>query len=143
MDGRRISVRALRTMHYHGAPLAFDPLEELSMTDRTYDLNSWLESYQQTCSSFGKVQQEGLKSLERFVRLHQGLAAEVLEGGLAQARLTLSARPAGTQALTELLRKHAELAVQLSEKLKTRAAELTQLAREVQKAAGYSADQAA
>jgi hypothetical protein len=114
------------------------------MTDRTYDLSSWLESYQQTCSSFGKVQQEGLRALERFMRVHQGLAAEILEAGLAQARLTLSARaPGGAPAVTELLRKHAELGAQLAERLKMRAAEFAQLAREVEESAACSADKAA
>jgi hypothetical protein len=124
-------------MHYHVAPISPACLEELNMTDRTLDLNGWLESYQSACSSVGKIQVDGLKVLERFVRTHQGLTTEVLEAGLAQARLTLGTRAmTGTQALAELLRKQSELGAQLAEKLKARAAEFTALARELQESVG-------
>jgi hypothetical protein len=62
------------------------------MTDRTYDLNAWLETYKDTFTSFTRAQYDGFKALERFARFHYAVADDVLEAGLAQAKATLSAR---------------------------------------------------
>jgi len=103
------------------------------MTTRTYDLNTWLETYKETFASFAKAQQDGFKALERFARFHYAVAGDCLDAGLAQAKAALSARAAvGTQALAELLAKQAELGNQLSEKLRARAQEFSTLATEVQ-----------
>ena len=81
-------------------------------------------------------------ALERFARFHYDVAGDVLEGGLAQAKATLSAHAgAGTQAMADLLQKQAELGTQLSEKLKARAQEFSVLAGEVQESVGsFAAD---
>jgi hypothetical protein len=103
------------------------------MTDRTYDLQAWLETYKETFTSFAKAQQEGFKALERFARFHYAVAGDVLEASLAQAHAAFGVRAtAGTQAIADLLKKQAELGTQLSDKLRTRAQEFSTLAGEVQ-----------
>jgi predicted phage-related endonuclease len=114
------------------------------MTDRTYDVNAWLETYKDAFTSFSKAQQDGFKALERFTRFHYAVAGDVLEAGLAHARATLTARAAvGTQAIADLLQRQAEVATQLSEKLKARAQEFSVLAAEVQESVGNFAADAA
>ena len=114
------------------------------MTDRTFDLNSWLETCKETVASFGKAQQDGFKALERFARFNYAVAGDCLEAGLAQAKAALSARAAvGTQAVAELLAKQAELSKELSEKLRARAQEFSTLAAEVQESVSSFAAEAA
>jgi hypothetical protein len=114
------------------------------MTDPTYDLNAWLETYKDAFGSFAKVQQDGFRIFERFARFHYSVAGDVLEASLAQARATLGARAAvGTQAVAELLQKQAELGTQLSEKLRARAQEFSALAAEAQESVGSFATDAA
>jgi Phasin protein len=114
------------------------------MTDRTYDLNSWLETYKDTFASITKAQQDGFRSLERFARFNYAVAGDVLEAGLAQTRAALGARATmGTQVMAELLQKQAEVGTQLSEKLKVRAQEFSSLAAEVQQSVGSFATDAA
>jgi phasin protein len=114
------------------------------MTDRTYDLNAWLETYKDAFTSFSKAQHEGFRAFERFTRFHYSVAGDVLEAGLAHAKAALSARAAvGTQAIAELLQKQAEVGMQLSEKLKARAQEFSALAAEVQESVGNFATDAA
>jgi hypothetical protein len=73
------------------------------MTDRTYDLNAWLETYKDTFTSFTRAQYDGFKALERFARFHYAVAGDVLEAGLAQAKATLSARAGvGTTLIAEV-----------------------------------------
>ena len=114
------------------------------MTDRTYDLDAWLETYKDAFTSVTRSQQDSFKALERFARFHYDVAGDVLEAGLAQAKATVSARAAdGTQALADLLQKQAELGTQLSEKLKARAQEFSALAAEVHESMGnFAADSA-
>ena len=114
------------------------------MTDRTYDLNAWLDTYRDAFSAYAKAQQDGLRALERFARFHYAVAGDVLEAGLAQVKATWSARAAvGTQAIADLLQKQAELGTQLSEKLKARAEEFSALAAEVQESVGSFTGEAA
>ena len=114
------------------------------MTDRTYDLNTWLETYKETVASFSKAQQDGFKALERFARFNYAVAGDYLEAGLAHAKAALTARAAvGTQAVADLLAKQAELSNQLSEKLRTRAQEFSTLASEVQESVSNFAAEAA
>lgn len=114
------------------------------MTDRTFDLNTWLETYKETVASVSKAQQEGFKALERFARFNYAVAGDYLEAGIAQARAALTARAAvGIQAVADLLAKQAELSNQLSEKLRVRAQEFSTLASEVQESvSGFAADAA-
>jgi len=111
------------------------------MTDR-YDVNAWIETYKETFASFSKAQQDGFKALERFARFHYAVAGDCLEASLAQAKAALSARAAvGTQAVADLLTKQAELSTQLSEKLRARAQEFSNLASEVQESvSNFAAD---
>jgi len=114
------------------------------MTDRTFDLNAWLETYKETVASFSKAQQDGFKALERFARFNYAVAGDCLEVGLAQARAALNARAAiSTQAVADLLAKQAELSNQLSEKLRARAQEFSTLASEVQESVSSFAAEAA
>lgn len=114
------------------------------MTDRTYDLNTWLETYKETFASFSKAQHDGFKALERFARFNYAVAGDCLEAGLAHAKAALTARAAaGTQAVADLLAKQAELSNQLSEKLRARAQEFSTLASEVQESASRFAAEAA
>jgi predicted phage-related endonuclease len=114
------------------------------MTTRTYDLNTWLDTYKDTFASFTKAQQDGFKALERFARFHYAVAGDCLEAGLAQAKAALSARAAvGTQTVAELLAKQAELSNQLSERLRARAQEFSNLASEVQESVSSFATDAA
>jgi hypothetical protein len=46
------------------------------MTDRTYDLNAWLETYKDTFTSFTRAQYDGFKALERFARFHYAVAGD-------------------------------------------------------------------
>lgn len=112
------------------------------MTDRSYDLHAWLETYKDTFSSFAKAQQDGFRALERFARFHYAVAGDVLEAGLAQGKAVLGARAAvGTQAIAELLQKQAELGTELTEKLKARAQEFSALTGEVQESVrSFAAD---
>jgi hypothetical protein len=113
------------------------------MTDRAFDLNAWLEGYKGTFAAYTRAQQDGLKTLERFARFHYAVAGDVLEAGLAHARVALGVRATlGTQAVTELLQKQAEVGTQLSEKLNTRAQEFSALAAEVQESVGSFAAEA-
>lgn len=114
------------------------------MTDRTYDLNTWLETYKETAASFGKAQQDGFKALERFARFNYAVAGDCLEAGLAHVKAALNARAAvGAQAVADLLAKQAELSNQLSEKLRARAQEFSNLASEVHESVSSFAAEAA
>lgn len=114
------------------------------MTDRTYDLNTWLETYKETVASFSKAQQDGFKALERFARFNYAVAGDYLEAGLAHAKAALTARAAvGTQAVADVLAKQAEVSTQLSEKLRARAQEFSTLASEVQESVSHFAAEAA
>ena len=113
------------------------------MSDR-FDMSSWMETYKEAFTSFGKAQQDGFEALERFARFHYAVAGDVLEAGLAQAKATLAPRAvAGTQAIAELLQRQADLGSELSEKLKSRAEEFTAIAADVQHTVGTYAAQAA
>jgi len=114
------------------------------MSDRTFDLITWLETYQESFASFSKAQQEGFKTLERFARFNYAVAGDCLEAGLAHAKAALTARAAvGTQAVADLFAKQAELSNQLSEKLRARAQEFSSLASDVQESVSNFANDAA
>jgi Phasin protein len=114
------------------------------MMDRNYDFQGWFEPYKDTFASFAKAQQDGFRTLERFARFQYAVAGDLLEAGLAQARTAMGVRATvGTQVISELLQKQAEIGTQLGEKLKARAQEFSTLAAEVQDSVGsYAADAA-
>jgi phasin family protein len=113
------------------------------MTDRQ-DLNAWIDTYKETFASFTRAQQDGFKALERFARFHYAVAGDYLDAGLAQAKVALSTRAAiGTQAVADLLTKQAELSSQLSDRLRARAQEFSNLASEVHESvSNFAADTA-
>jgi hypothetical protein len=109
-----------------------------------FDVNTWMETYKDAFSSFGKAQQDSFKALERFARFHYAVAGDVLEAGIAQAKATLAPKAVvGTQAIAELLQKQADLGSELSEKLQARAQEFSAMAADVQHSVGAYTTQAA
>ncbi|MGH8210333.1 MAG: phasin family protein [Steroidobacteraceae bacterium] len=97
------------------------------MTDRTFDPNTWLDTYRETFASVYKAQQEGFKAVERFARFQYAVAGDYLEAGIAQTQAAL-----GAKTPTELLTKQTELGTRLGEKLRARAQEFSTLASQVQ-----------
>jgi len=97
------------------------------VTDRTFDLNTWLETYKETVASFGKAQQDGFKALERFARFNYAVAGDCLEAGIAHTQAAFAAKTPA-----ELLARQTELGTRLTEKLRARAQEFSTLATEVQ-----------
>jgi predicted phage-related endonuclease len=114
------------------------------MTERTYDLNAWFETYKDTFAAVTKAQQDGFRALERFARFNYAVAGDVLEAGLAHTRAALGVRASvGTQVIAELMQKQAEIGTQLGEKMKARAQEFSSLAVEVQQSVSSYATDAA
>jgi len=97
------------------------------MNDRTFDPNTWLDTYRETFASVHKAQEEGFKAIERFARFNYAVVGDYLEAGIAQAQAAFAAKTPG-----ELLAKQTELGSRLSEKLRARAQEFSTLAAEVQ-----------
>jgi predicted phage-related endonuclease len=114
------------------------------MTDRNFDLNSWVDTYQEAFASFTRAQLDAFRALERFARFHYAVAGDVLEASLAHTRAAIGARATvGTQVIAELLQKQAELGTQLSEKLRARAQEFSVIATDAQQSMGAFAADAA
>jgi len=97
------------------------------MSERTFDPNTWLDSFRDTFASVTKAQQEGLKTIERIARFQYAVAGDYLESGIAQTQAALTAKTP-----VELIAKQTELGTQLGEKLRSRAQEFSTLASEVQ-----------
>jgi phasin family protein len=97
------------------------------MTDRTFDPNTWLDTFRDTFASVHKAQSEGFKTIERLARFQYAVVGDYLEAGIAQTQAALTAKTP-----VELLAKQTELGTQLGEKLRTRAQEFSTLASEVQ-----------
>src|ERR1700704_2959328 len=84
---KRFILQCIHTVvEYCRRPPQFRVAAGADMTDRTYDLNAWLETYKDTFTSFTRAQYDGFKALERFARFHYAVAGDVLEAGLAQAK---------------------------------------------------------
>jgi phasin family protein len=97
------------------------------MTDRTFDPNTWLDAYRETFASVHKAQEEGFKAIERLARFNYAVAGDCLDAGIAQAQASFAAKTPA-----ELLAKQTELGSRLTEKLRARAQEFSNLAAEVQ-----------
>jgi hypothetical protein len=109
------------------------------MSERTFDPNTWLDSFRETFASVTKAQQEGFKTLERMARFQYAVAGDYLEAGIAQTHAALAAKTP-----VELLAKQTELGSQLGEKLRSRAQEFSTLASEVQgSVSGFATEAAA
>jgi len=108
------------------------------MSERTFDPNTWLDSFRDTFASVQKAQQEGFKAIERIARFQYAVAGDCLEAGIAQTRAALAAKTP-----MELLAKQTEVGTSLGEKLRARAQEFSTLASEVQTSVSSFATEAA
>jgi phasin family protein len=97
------------------------------MTDRTFDVNAWFESYRSAFAPVLRAQQEAMKSVERLARYQFGVAGDYLDWSLAQTKAAVAAKSA-----TELYAQHTDINGRLSEQLKKRAQEFTAIATETQ-----------
>jgi phasin family protein len=97
------------------------------MNDRTFELNTWLDTYRESFAAVQKVQEQGFKAVERFARFQYAVAGDYIDAGIAHGQAALAAKTPA-----ELLAKQTELNAQLGDKLRARAQELTNIASEVQ-----------
>jgi len=97
------------------------------MTDTTFDPKSIFETYKNALAPALKVQQEGVKALDRVGRYQYAVAGDYLEWSLAQAKAAV-----GAQTPADFISKQVELTTALSEKLRARAQEFVQLAADSQ-----------
>ena len=80
------------------------------MTDTTFDPKTIFETYRNAFAPALKVQQEGLKALDRVGRYQYAVAGDYLEWSLAQAKAAV-----GAQTPAEFVSKQVELTTALSE----------------------------
>jgi phasin family protein len=97
------------------------------MSDTTFDPKAIFETYRNAFAPALKVQQEGVKTIDRVGRYQYAVAGDYLEWSLAQAKAALSA-----QTPAEFFSKQVELTTALSEKLRAHAQEFVAIATEVQ-----------
>jgi phasin family protein len=97
------------------------------MTDTTFDPKTIFETYRTALAPAIKIQQEGVKALDRVGRYQYAVAGDYLEWSLAQVKSAV-----GAQTPAEFMSKQVELATALSEKLRSRAQELVNLATDSQ-----------
>ena len=97
------------------------------MTDRTFDPNTWLDTYRDSFASVQKAQEQGFKAIERFARFQYAVAGDYLEAGLAHTQAALAVKTPA-----ELIAKQTELSTRLGEKLRARVQEFATIATEVQ-----------
>ena len=88
------------------------------MSNTSFDPTSIFESYRNAFAPALKVQQEGIKAIDRVGRYQYAIAGDYLEWSLAQAKAALAA-----QSPAEFVSKQFELTTALSEKLRTRVQE--------------------
>jgi phasin family protein len=97
------------------------------MTETTFDPKTIFETYRNVFAPALKVQQEGVKALDRVGRYQYAVAGDYLEWSLAQAKAALAA-----QTPVDFVSKQVELTTALSEKLRARAQEFVTLATDAQ-----------
>jgi phasin family protein len=97
------------------------------MTDTTFDPKTIFETYKNAFAPVLKVQQEGLKALDRVGRYQHAVAGDYLEWSLAQAKAAV-----GAQTPAEFISRQVELSTALSERLRARAQEFVKLAADSQ-----------
>jgi len=97
------------------------------MTDISFDPKTIFESYRNALAPALKVQQEGVKALDRVGRYQYAVAGDYLEWSLAQAKAAI-----GAQSPADFVSKQVELTTALSEKLRARAEEFVKLATDAQ-----------
>jgi phasin family protein len=97
------------------------------MSEITFDPKTIFETYRNAIAPALKVQQEGIKALDRVGRYQYAVAGDYLEWSLAQAKAAVAA-----QSPVEFVSKQVELTTALSEKLRARAQEFVKLAADAQ-----------
>jgi phasin family protein len=97
------------------------------MSNPSFDPSSLFESYRNAFAPALKVQQEGMKTLDRVGRYQHAVAGDYLEWSLAQAKAALAA-----QSPAEFVSKQIELSTALGEKLRARLQEFVTLATDSQ-----------
>jgi phasin family protein len=97
------------------------------MSEITFDPKTIFDSYRNAIAPALKVQQEGVKALDRVGRYQYAVAGDYLEWSLAQAKAAVAA-----QSPVEFVSKQVELTTALSEKLRARAQEFVKLAADAQ-----------
>jgi phasin family protein len=102
-------------------------IEGAAMTDTTFDPKTIFETYKTAFAPALKVQQEGLKALDRVGRYQYAVAGDYLEWSLAQAKAAV-----GAQTPAEFISRQVELTTALSERLRARAQEFVKLAADSQ-----------
>jgi len=97
------------------------------MSDSTFDPKAIYETYRNALTPVLKVQEEGIKTLDRVGRYQYAVAGDYLEWSLAQAKAAV-----GAQTPVDFFSKQVELTTALSEKLRARAQEFVTLATDAQ-----------
>src|ERR1700730_19420373 len=103
------------------------PNSGADMSDTTFDPKTILETDKAAFAPVLKVEQEGVKVIDRVGRYQYAVAGDYLEWTLAQAKLAL-----GAQTPTDFVSKQMELANVLGEKLRARVQEFVTLATAAQ-----------
>jgi hypothetical protein len=110
--------------------------KEPQMTQPTFDFSTLFETYKSAMAPVFRAQQEGLKTLERLARYQFAVAGDYLEWSLAQAKVSV-----GPKSPADLLGQHTTLNLSLSDKLRARAEEFSQIATETQGAGSQWIDE--
>ena len=103
------------------------PSQGAYMSDISFDPKTILETYRSAFAPALKVQQEGVKALDRVGRYQYAVAGDCLHWTLAQVKAAVV-----TQTPAEFLSRQIELATVLSERLRVRAQEFFTLATDAQ-----------
>jgi hypothetical protein len=97
------------------------------MTQRTFDLSTFFDTYRDALAPIFRAQQEGLKTVERLARYQFAVAGDVLDWSLSQAKASV-----GPKSVADIVGSHTTLNTQFSDKLRARAEEFSQIASETQ-----------
>jgi phasin family protein len=97
------------------------------MSETTFDPKTIFDSYRNAIAPALKVQQEGVKALDRVGRYQYAIAGDYLEWSLAQAKAAVAA-----QNPAEFVSKQVELNTAFGERLRARAQEFVKLASDAQ-----------
>jgi phasin family protein len=97
------------------------------MTQKTFDMNTFIDSYRNALAPVLRAQQEGLKTIERLARYQFAVAGDYLDWSLSAAKATV-----GPKSAAELLSEQTALNTKFGEKLRARGEEFSQIATETQ-----------
>jgi phasin family protein len=97
------------------------------MSDISFDPKTLFETYKSAFAPALKVQQEGVKALERVGRYQYTVAGDYLEWSLAQAKAVI-----GAQSPVEFISNQVQLTTALGERLRERTDEFVKLAADSQ-----------